>query len=119
MGFPEAASFDKCKVIEFLSARLVFGSVSSPFGLACYPLTLQREGSDQFGDFICQEVSVQIQFAVQRGNMVYVYGEQNQQLFAQLGQLHGYTGFSVSIRRENMIFTYDARGSQVSATLAL
>ncbi len=62
---------------------------------------------------------MQIHLAVQRGNMVYVYGEQNRQLFSQLGELHGYTGSSVSIRRANMIYTYDASGVQVSATLAL
>lgn len=38
--------------------------------------------------------------AIQKGGSVYVYGERNRLLFTQSGELHGYTGSSVSIKRE-------------------
>jgi hypothetical protein len=52
--------------------------------------------------------------AVQKGNLVYVYGEKNRQLFTKSGQLTGYTGGSVSVKQGNMIYTYDEKGRQVS-----
>ena len=38
--------------------------------------------------------------AIQKGGSVYVYGERNRLLFTQSGELHGYTGSSVLIKRE-------------------
>lgn len=37
--------------------------------------------------------------AVQKGSMVYVYGEHNKLLLTKSGELHGYTGSSVSVKR--------------------
>lgn len=37
--------------------------------------------------------------AIQKGGSVYVYGERNRLLFTQSGELHGYTGSSVSIKK--------------------
>lgn len=52
--------------------------------------------------------------AVQKGSMVYVYGERNKLLFTQSGELHGYTGSSVSVKKDNTVYTYNDRGSLVS-----
>ena len=41
-----------------------------------------------------------IQTAVQKGDWVYVYGENGNRLFTQFGQLMGFTGTSVSIKKE-------------------
>ena len=58
--------------------------------------------------------------AIQKGNSVYVYGERNRLLFTQSGELHGYTGSSVSIKKGNMIFAfgYNDRGSLISTHTA-
>ncbi len=52
--------------------------------------------------------------AIQKGNSVYVYGERNKLLFTQSGELHGYTGSSVSVKKGNTVYTYNDRGSLVS-----
>jgi len=52
--------------------------------------------------------------AIQKGNSVYIYGEKNSLLFTKGGELHGYTGGSVSIKRGSTIYTYDEHGSVVS-----
>lgn len=56
--------------------------------------------------------------AIQKGNSVYVYGERNKLLFTQSGELHGYTGSSVSIKKGNMIYCYNERGSLISTHTA-
>lgn len=56
-----------------------------------------------------------ISVAIQRGDWVYVYGENNQQLCSLSGQLYGFTSTSVSIKRGNWIYVYDARGVQQSS----
>ena len=43
--------------------------------------------------------------AVQRGNYVYVYDEKNRQLYSQYGELYGFTGSTVSIKRNNYVYT--------------
>lgn len=53
--------------------------------------------------------------AVQKGNIVYVYGTGNRVLFSQSGELHGYTSSSVSVKKGNMIYTYNERGSTISS----
>lgn len=53
--------------------------------------------------------------AVQKGNMVYVYGVGNRILFSKYGELHGYTSSSVSVKKGNMIYTYNERGSTISS----
>lgn len=52
--------------------------------------------------------------AIQKGNSVYVYGEKNGLLFTKNGELHGYTGGSVSIKRGNTVYTYNDHGSLIS-----
>lgn len=52
--------------------------------------------------------------AIQKGNSVYVYGERNKLLFTQSGELHGYTGSSVSVKKGNTVYTYNDRGLLVS-----
>lgn len=50
--------------------------------------------------------------AVQRGNWVYVYDENGHQLTSLNGDLHGFTGSSVSVKRGNWIYVYDENGHQ-------
>lgn len=59
-----------------------------------------------------------IEVAVQRGGLVSVVGSKNRQLFSKSGDLHGYTGSSVSIKRGNVIYTYNDRGGQIGAKTA-
>jgi hypothetical protein len=60
--------------------------------------------------------------AVQRGTIVFVYDENNRQIFAtSVGNglndgLKGYTSSRVNIRRGNVMFSYDDKGRQVGAT---
>ena len=65
-----------------------------------------------------KEIIFMIITAVQKGSMVYVYGERNKLLFTQSGELHGYTGSSVSIKKGNMIYCYNERGSLISTHTA-
>lgn len=44
--------------------------------------------------------------AVQRGNSVNVYNERGVMLFSKVGELIGYTGTTVTIRRGNQAITY-------------
>lgn len=53
-----------------------------------------------------------ISTAVQRGNWVYVYDEKGHQLTSVSGELHGFTGSSVSVKRGNWIYVYDEHGHQ-------
>lgn len=52
--------------------------------------------------------------AVQKGSMVYVYGEHNKLLLTKSGELHGYTGSSVSVKKGNTVYTCNDRGSLIS-----
>ncbi len=52
--------------------------------------------------------------AVQRGNYVYVYDERGSQLCTISGELHGFTGSTVSVKRGNYIYVCDERGGQKS-----
>ena len=65
-----------------------------------------------------KEIIFMIVTAIQKGNSVYVYGERNRLLFTQSGELHGYTGSSVSIKKGNMIYSYNERGSLISTHTA-
>ena len=49
--------------------------------------------------------------AIQKGSMVYVYGEHNRLLVTKSGDLHGYMGSSVSVKKGNTVYTYNDRGS--------
>lgn len=61
-----------------------------------------------------KEYFIMIITAIQKGNSVYVYGEHNRLMFIKSGELHGYTGSSVSIKKGNTVYTYNERGSLVS-----
>lgn len=54
--------------------------------------------------------------AIQRGNMVYVYGEKNNILMTKPGELSGYTSSAVSIRNKaaKTVTTYDEKGHILS-----
>ena len=52
--------------------------------------------------------------AIQKGNSVYVYGEKNRLLFTKNGDLHGYTGSSVSLKRGGTVYIYNERGSLIA-----
>lgn len=56
-----------------------------------------------------------ISTAVNRGSMVQVYNERGSPIFARSGELHGYTGTSLSVRRGRYVYTYDEHGRQISA----
>ncbi len=47
--------------------------------------------------------------AIQRGRDIIVYTARNQILFTVQGTLVGYTGKTVSVKRDGWIYTYDAR----------
>ena len=51
---------------------------------------------------------------VQKGSYVYVYGQGNRQLFMENGILVGYTGNSVSIKKQSYVYTYDANHRLIS-----
>lgn len=61
---------------------------------------------------------------VQRGSVIYVYGERNHVLFTKSAGSHpddgvnGYTSGSVSIQSGSVIYTYDERGSVIGTTSA-
>lgn len=47
----------------------------------------------------------------QRGNVIYVYDERGHLKFTQTGEMQGYTGTTVSIRRGgNVVYVYDENG---------
>lgn len=52
---------------------------------------------------------------VQRSSYVYVYDESNRQLFYQFGELAGYTSNSVSIKKDDYIYTFDEKGHKISS----
>lgn len=56
--------------------------------------------------------------AIQRGNMVYVYGEKNVTLMVKPGELSGYTSSTVSIRNRaaRTVTTYDEKGHMLNVT---
>jgi hypothetical protein len=62
--------------------------------------------------------------AVERGAFVYVYDENNRQIFTQSAGsgpddgLKGYTSSRVNIRRGAFIYSYDEKGRQVGTTSA-
>lgn len=56
-----------------------------------------------------------ISVAVQKGKTVYVYNERNSQLYSKSGELVGYTGSTVNVKRGSFIHTYDEKGRQISS----
>lgn len=52
--------------------------------------------------------------AIQKGNLLYVYGERNRLLSTQSGELYGYTGSTVAVKNGNTVYTYNERGTLVS-----
>lgn len=61
---------------------------------------------------------------IQRGFTVYVYDENNKQLYTKYGGsgpnegLKGYTSSTVNIQKGHTIYTYDAKGKQISTRYA-
>lgn len=49
--------------------------------------------------------------AVQKGKYAYVYVDNDRYLFMVYGELYGFTGTSVSVRKGNYIHVYNERGS--------
>lgn len=62
--------------------------------------------------------------AVQRGDMIYVYDEENRLIFTALAGnrpndgLKGYTSSRVNVQRDGLIYSYDEKGRQVGTTPA-
>ena len=57
-----------------------------------------------------------ISVAVQNSfGYVEVYDEKNHRLYTKDGELHGYTGGSVSVKCNGWIKTYDEKGNQISS----
>ena len=54
--------------------------------------------------------------AVDRGSYVFVYNQEGKQMLSILGDLEGYTGHSVTVRRNSILYTYDSSGRQISWT---
>ena len=52
--------------------------------------------------------------AVAKGETIYVYDEKGKQLFIKTGELMGYTGSIVTVKRSGHVYTYDEKGSQKS-----
>lgn len=59
-----------------------------------------------------KEKKMAIGSAVQRSNSVNVYNERGVMLFSKVGELIGYTGTTVTIRRGNQAITYSDKGIQ-------
>lgn len=59
-----------------------------------------------------------IETAIQKGNIVYVYGNGNRQLFSKCGELYGYSSSSVSVKKGSIVYTYNERGSQIGSHTA-
>ncbi|MBQ8459901.1 hypothetical protein IJ541_07350 [bacterium] len=53
-----------------------------------------------------------IGMAQQKGTNVYVYDENNRQLWTRWGELQGYTSSTVTIKNGNQLYMYDERGTQ-------
>ena len=49
----------------------------------------------------------------QRGSSVYVYDENNRQLWTRNGELQGYTSGNVTIKIGSTLYMYDEKGRQV------
>ncbi len=56
-----------------------------------------------------------ISTAIQKGNVIYVYGTGNRMLYSKTGELYGYTSTTVSVRKGNVVYTYNERGMQVGS----
>lgn len=48
--------------------------------------------------------------AVQQGGLIHIYDEKGHFLFSKSGELHGYTGTTVSVKQAKLIHTYDEKG---------
>ncbi len=50
-----------------------------------------------------------IGMAQQKGSTVYVYDDKNHQIWTEFGQLHGYTGTIVTIKKSSTLYMYDEK----------
>ena len=55
-----------------------------------------------------------IEFAIQRGNVVFVYGEGGHYMFQRPGELCGYTSSSVTVKSCGIYSTFDNKGHLIS-----
>lgn len=53
--------------------------------------------------------------ALEKGSLCYAYGKNNHVLFTKPGTLYGFTSSTMSVKRGNMVYTYDVNGHQISA----
>lgn len=56
--------------------------------------------------------------AFQRGSSVYVIGENGRPLFVRSGELHAFTGASITIRLSGTLQTFNERGTLIGTTRA-
>jgi hypothetical protein len=63
-----------------------------------------------------KEEEMAIGKAVQHGSVVCVSDERGVALITISGQLHGFTGSAVSVRRDGFIYTHDEKGQPLSTT---
>ena len=52
--------------------------------------------------------------AIKRGSQVQVIDERGRAMFSLVGELHGFTGATVSVRQGIWVSTYDERGRKLS-----
>lgn len=50
--------------------------------------------------------------AQQKGDWVYVYDENNRELWTRSGELYGYTSSTVTIKRDGWLFMYNEKNIQ-------
>ena len=56
--------------------------------------------------------------AKQNGSFVYAYDEKGRQLFVKNGELHGFTGSTVVVKKGAFLYNYDKKGRQTAVTSA-
>lgn len=56
-----------------------------------------------------------IGMAQQKGSTVYVYDENNNQLWTRNGELQGYTSSIVTIKMGSTLYMYDEKGNQTGS----
>lgn len=56
-----------------------------------------------------------IGMAQQKGNWVYVYDENNRELWSRTGELHGYTSSTVTIKRDGWLFMYNEKNQETGS----
>ncbi len=55
--------------------------------------------------------------AQQKGNIVYVYDENNRELWSRIGELHGYTSNTVTIKQGDVLYMYNEKNQETGSRL--